>query len=59
MFFGVFDAFFVLELWSRVKMYIFDSLLLFINWKRPLKSQKNSKFIKEQEVLTNWTIDGA
>ena len=27
--------------------------------KKALKSQNSSKFIKEQEVLTNWAIDGA
>ena len=40
-------------------MYIFDGLLLFITWERPLKSQNNANFIKEQEKFTNWTIDGA
>ena len=27
--------------------------------KKAPKSQNNSKFIKEQEVLSNWTIEGA
>ena len=26
--------------------------------KHALKSQNDSKFIKKQEVFTNWTIDG-
>ena len=40
-------------------MYTFNGLLLFITWKKAPKSPNNSKFIKEQEVLTKWTIDGA
>ena len=39
-------------------MFIFDELLLLFTWERLLNSQNNSKFIKEQEVLTIWTIDG-
>ena len=35
----------------QIKMYIFDGLLLFIKW-------NNSIFMKGQEVLTNWTING-
>ena len=31
----------------------------FVLLKKAPKSQNISKFIKEQEVLTNWTIDGA
>jgi hypothetical protein len=32
---------------------------IFYYLKKAPKSQNNSKFIKEQEILTNWTIDGA
>ena len=40
-------------------MSIFYGLLLFITYlKKAPKGQNNSKFIKEQEVMTNWTIDG-
>jgi hypothetical protein len=40
------------------KMYIFDGLLLFITWKRPLKL----KILRKKNILRcfeNWTIDGA
>ena len=46
------------NLYLKVKMYIFDGLLNFITWKRPLKV----KILREKKNLwffPNWTIDGA
>ena len=33
--------------------------VIFYHLKKAPKSKNSSKFIKEQEILTNWTIDGA
>ena len=38
---------------------IFLLAYYFLLLKNALKSQNNSKVIKEQAVLTNWAIDGA
>ena len=41
------------------KIYIFDVLFFFYYLKKAPKSQNNAKSIKEKEILTNRTIDGA
>ena len=42
----------------KKNMYFWWFVIFYFLKKAP-KSQNNSKFIKEQYILTNWTIDGA
>ena len=42
----------------KKNMYFWWFVIFYFLKKAP-KSQNNSKFIKEQDILTNWTIDGA
>jgi hypothetical protein len=46
------------NLWFKEKIFFRWSVTFYYLKKAP-KSQNNSKFMKEQEVLSNWTIDGA
>ena len=41
----------------KKNMYFWWFVIFYFLKKAP-KSQNNSKFIKEQDILTNWTIDG-
>ena len=43
---------------NLMKNTYFGWFVIFYYLKKAPKSQNNSKFIKEQEILTNWTIDG-
>ena len=47
------------KIFTLKKNIYFWWVVIFYYLKKAPKSQNNSKFIKEQEIWTNWTIDGA
>ena len=56
-FWGLFMPF-RFQLWLKVYVYPFYSLLLVIAWKMAVKTHNNSKFIKKLEIFVNSTVDG-
>ena len=53
---GFFDAF--LFQTSKLNIHPFHDFLLFIARKWPLKLVIFQNSLKEQEIITNWTVDG-